>query len=178
MKKLFLVSLIILTLFSCEEITNKRVLNLNKTGNSLYEKGNYKSAINNFKRAIQIDSTYSLSYYNLGLVYNQLKQYDSVIKYLDVYIKNDSVPKEKSHFLRGVSNYKLASLDLKYREWYYNESIKDFKMIIEKNPESSESYYYIGLCYDKLSNYELIHHITDVKLSSGWREKYRHIHDK
>ena len=31
---------------------------------------------------------------------------------------------------------------------------------------------------DKLSNYELIHHITDVKLSSGWREKYRHIHDK
>jgi hypothetical protein len=31
---------------------------------------------------------------------------------------------------------------------------------------------------DKLSNYELINHITEVKLSSGWREKYRQLHDK
>ncbi|MEW6096738.1 MAG: DUF2723 domain-containing protein [bacterium] len=50
-------------------------------GSLCYKKGRYKKAIENLKKAIEINPNFSGAYLNLGIVYNKLQKYDIAITY-------------------------------------------------------------------------------------------------
>ncbi len=103
-------------------------------GQSHRENGRYKEAIDSYKKAIENDPSFISAYYNLALLYHQIKQYDSAVINLKkvieldpndvsafnnlgvIYFANSMLNEAKIHFEKALlieANYKEARDNLK-----------------------------------------------------------------
>jgi tetratricopeptide (TPR) repeat protein len=94
---------------------------------------NYQEAINNFNKALQIDSNFSAAYVNRSNTYFEQKEYGKALIDIDLAIKldpNNSIPynnkglilKFQNKFTEAIVNYdKAINLDKKYYEAYINK---------------------------------------------------------
>jgi tetratricopeptide (TPR) repeat protein len=106
-------------------------------GKALIEKGNYELAEKDFIKALEIDSTFDNSWYNLGYIYDQdgkFKEawdcYTKAIKYNSGYAK--------AHNNRGVISLSIGNYDL---------AEMDFKQAILANKYASMPYYNLAKTY-------------------------------
>jgi Tfp pilus assembly protein PilF len=56
-------------------------------GEKLYQDGDYMGAIDKFKEAVKIDKTYPYAYFNQGLVYDKLEEYELATKAYEQAVK-------------------------------------------------------------------------------------------
>ena len=118
----------------------------NRRGLAYRHMQNYKAALSDCTRAIQLNPKYALAYYNRGIVYRYLKNYDvSSIADLSRYIQLE--PNDPDGYnARGLSYAALKN---------YNAAINDYNKTLQLDPNYSLAYYYRGITYRNLQNYDM-----------------------
>lgn len=121
--KIYLLSLLVLSVFSCSQRRNY----LSKADQH-YLKSKYKTAIPLYLHAYQLDSTDSRIIERLAISYKNIKDYDKAEKWFSRAVKLNSQNSENALFYAQVlaSNGKYQSSD----EWYKKHMNMDQKIKI------------------------------------------------
>ena len=122
-------------------------LNVKKLFNSAFQnqkKKNFKIAISQYKKLIDINPNLALVYYNLGLIYEQLEETEVAKKNYKKFVKVDSL------FFNSYNN--LGILFQKQGE--KEKAIDNFKKVIEINSRYINAYNNLGLVYSSLGHYK------------------------
>lgn len=113
------------------------------SGNLHFDSHQFDLALSGFSKAIEIHPTFNL-YYNRGLTYGNLQQYDKAIedyvKALTFNAKDPSV-----YYYRGNSYLLLGE---------YKKAINDFNKAISLKPEFAEAYYNRAILYRAMGQKE------------------------
>ena len=113
-------------------------------GNESHALGNYKEAITDYDKAIELNPEYAEAYNNRGLAKFNLGKYKEAIKDYDKAIELN--PKyAKAHNNRGFVNLALKK---------YDEGIRDYTREIEINPNNAHSHLSLGLTKFSIGKYE------------------------
>ncbi|MDX2443526.1 MAG: hypothetical protein QNK30_06965 [Bacteroidales bacterium] len=115
-------------------------------GMEIYWTGN-ESAIGNFEKAIEIDTTFTSAYFFLNAHLNSLGQYSWAKKSLmKAYEGKDKSSKKMQLWLE-------AFISIYFNKNPY-KSIEYFKQVTEIDPYSRLNWYWLGFCYSLVENYE------------------------
>ena len=98
---------------------------------------NYKVAIDDFRKAVELNSDYAEAYYNLGVSYGDLGEIESA-------------KKAYKNALRINNNYPTAQNNLGqilFTQGEFKESISHFEWALEFKPDFAEAYYNLGNAY-------------------------------
>nr|WP_277424501.1 tetratricopeptide repeat protein [Bathymodiolus thermophilus thioautotrophic gill symbiont] len=108
-----------------------------------YEEKNQEQKISLYQKAIEIDPNYYRAYYNIGTVYDELKEYQKAI---DAYKEIIGI-KPDYHFAHnnmGIDYNKLKE---------HQKAIDAYKEAIKIKP-NHRAYYNMGIAYSKLKEYQ------------------------
>jgi len=144
----------------------------NNLGWYFQNQGHYEESVSEYKKAIELDPYFMLPYGGIIWVYNQhLGQMDSTLYwakrmlsfdpdnpwanfYLGLgYFGMNEQEKAREAFekARGLSPRLLLNLNRLAQTYRilgnYEQAVEVLKEIIEINPEGSDAYYYLGICY-------------------------------
>ena len=122
-------------------------LNVKELFNSAFQnqkKKNFKIAISQYKKLIDINPNLALVYYNLGLIYEQLEETEVAKKNYKKSVKVDPL------FFHSYNN--LGILFQKQGE--KEKAIDNFKKVIEINSRYINAYNNLGLVYSSLGHYK------------------------
>lgn len=151
MKKLVFGILIIFIFTSCDKEKNYL-----REGNKDFEEKQYAKAEDNFRKSLNIDSTYKKAQFNLAnSTYKQNKedQYNQSLLYYEKALAQDTIMDTlftaNTLYNRGNTNFKLALLDSLEKGEKYNEGLKkaieDYKKNLKLNPKDSSAKYNLSL---------------------------------
>ena len=126
------------------KVTDHNWLAYNIRGNAHRSLGNYRQAIEDYDKVIEIKPGYIEAYMNRGIAYNDLGNYRQAIEdygrvieinpgYADAYNK------------RGAAYNVLGN---------YRQAIEDYGRAIKINPGYADAYYNRGIAFNNLSNYK------------------------
>ena len=107
---------------------------------SYFELQDYRGAIVDYNKAIELDPEFIDAYYNRGCSKHKLQDYIGAIEDLTKVIELDSAV-NIAYYGRGLSKYLLHE---------YTEAIADFNKAIDLNPYEKKAYYFRGLSKQKL----------------------------
>ncbi|WKC57746.1 tetratricopeptide repeat protein [Borrelia sp. P9F1] len=138
----FLVRLLLgiafVSFFSC---TNVRSMSLMAVGNYEYIRGNYQSAISTYYNLVDDVESSSWGYYNLGVVYYSLGEYESSLRMFSYARREDDV------FLNFSINYNEGIIY--YNQGLYRKAEIAFKEALRINPASYNAKYNLELAIIK-----------------------------
>lgn len=125
-----------------------------KTGQFSRDGSDFRSAIQDFTHAIQMDSKHALAYCQRGLVYQAMKEYPTALTNLTEAIKID--PKcFPAYYHRGSVYLTVQNPD---------NALRDFSKAGELEPKSAHSYVGMGLAYlAKRNREEALAHFRKAK---------------
>lgn len=106
-------------------------------GNAEYYEGNYLKAIENYDKAIEINSQDAKAYNNRGLAYSELKEYKKAIEDFDKAIEINP------QFEAAYNNRGVAYAGLKD----YKKAFEDFDKAIEIYPQFADAHYNLARVY-------------------------------
>lgn len=123
---------------------NAEAERLHTMGYEARKKGDYKTAVQLYTKAIEASDSYFKAYFNRGFAFDKLEEYENAIKdytkALELEPKNAFV-----YYNRGISLDKLQRLD---------EAIYNFSMAITLEPAKADFYHNRGFAYRKKLEYE------------------------
>lgn len=108
-------------------------------GNTVTDK---KVAIQAYEKSINLDEKFYQSYYNLGLIYLGVENYQKAEEYLKSSVKYNK------KFAYG--HYNLGCIYLKKEQ--YHKAKSAFEESIRLKPDEADFYYNLGYTYKKLEN--------------------------
>lgn len=126
------------------------MMNAQKKAEDYYRQGELKSsffdndgAINEYQKALEIDSTYEDAYNKIALIYFNKKDYQNAIKYMNSYIRlvNNNAD---ALYIRGMAKFSAEDLQ---------GSIIDFDNAIKINSKHVRAFYARGLAKNKLGDF-------------------------
>jgi tetratricopeptide (TPR) repeat protein len=113
------------------------------TGLAYTEMQQYERALEDYKRAIELNPEYAAAYSNRGLTYHELQQYEQALE--DYKRAIELNPEEAAAYSnRGNTYYKLQQ---------YEQALEDYGRAIELNPEYAAAY------YNKSCTFALMKHV-------------------
>lgn len=112
-------------------------------GKQDYDRGRYKSAIQYFRLAQQINDAYAEAYYYCGLCELELFDYKASIKSFDKYLSLEH-DDAYAYLKRGFAKEQFCQ---------YSEAIKDYTFATQYNRNLEEAYLQKGICYLVLEQY-------------------------
>jgi tetratricopeptide (TPR) repeat protein len=146
------------------KVTDNNWPTYNSRGTAYYILGNYRQAIEDLNRAIEIKPGYADAYYNRGLTYHDLHNYKQAIEDYSRAIEIKPAYAE-AYNDRGVAYNELGN---------YRQAIEDLNRAIEIKPDFAEAYYNRGIAYNGLGNYRQA--IEDfsraITIKPGYAEAY------
>lgn len=114
-----------------------------KLGNAELDSANYIKAIEFYQKAIETDTNYFDAYFNIGLAYSYLLEFDKAIEYYNKGItKNDT--DSDAFFAVGFAYMEKND---------YDKAIEMLKKGISLKPDSPEEHFYLGFLYQEKGNY-------------------------
>jgi len=140
-------------------------------------KSDYKKALHDYSKAIELNPIYAKAYNNRGTTYGRLGNYNEAIndfsKAIQLNPKDIIALCNRGRAYGNLGKYneeiidysKAIELDPTYAEAYdnrgtvyislgkYREAVVDYSKVIELNPKDAEAYYYRGITYNLLGNY-------------------------
>ena len=127
------------------KITDNNWVIYNCRGYAHANLGNYRQAIEDFSRAIEIKPDYEKAYFNRGTAHVSLGNYRQAIEDFNRAIKINP-DYEKAYFNRGTAHANLVN---------YRQAIEDFNRVIEIKPDNPDSEVYLsrGSAHAYLGNY-------------------------
>lgn len=136
MKKYFS-AFLILTLFFCNAFgQSNEIKNLVEQGVKLHDSGDFNGAIEQYKKALQIDNNSALANYEIASTYFHLKLYDKAIFHCNVILS------AKADLMAPAYMVKANSLDLLGKP---KEALKIYKKAIKKFPNDYLLYFNFAL---------------------------------
>jgi hypothetical protein len=114
-------------------------------GVKLYDNGDFKGAIEQYKNALAIDKNSVLANYEIASTYFALEEYKNAIEHIDVVLSGKSNNLENAYILKGSALDMLGNT---------KEAIKSYKEGIKKFPNSNLLYYNIALTYYNIKDYK------------------------
>lgn len=177
-----------------DKINNKKILPLAETvvtnytetaeywfwsGYYLYGNGKYKEAIESYKQTIRIKPDYAEAHYNLGIAYDELKNYPKAIEsykqairikpdFVDAYLGLGNAYGKSGDDKKTIESYKqairikpdYADVHFSLGFYYgllgdYPKAIELYKQAIRIKPDYADAHYNLGLTYlivDNLSS--------------------------
>ena len=114
-----------------------------ESGVRYYEKGDYKAALDNFNKAIELNPKYAIAYISRGATYSNLDKHSEAIIDYSITIELNPKYAMASYYNRGLSYYELGK---------YNEAILDYNKVIELNPKYVDAYKNRAAGYFRLGN--------------------------
>ncbi len=147
-------------------------------GNQALQRDEYQPAINDYTRAIALQSDYADAYNNRGFAYDEIGEYQAAIKDYDkaIELKPDDaeVHNNKGVAYGNIGEYQAAirdydkaiALQPDYALAYYNKgiayanigeyqaAIRDYDKAIALQPDYALAYYNKGFAYDEISEYQ------------------------
>jgi tetratricopeptide (TPR) repeat protein len=109
-----------------------------------YEEKNQKRKISLYQRAIEINPDYGKAYYNMGIAYNELKEYKNAI---DAYERAIEINLDY-----GKAYCNMGNVYDELKE--YKNAIDAYERAIEINPDDGKAYYNMGNVYNELKEYQ------------------------
>ena len=114
-----------------------------KTGFESLDKNNFKDAIENFTKSIDIlkdlpkdeenEKLLRELFYNRGNCKDELKEYSEAIDNYNLAIEYGGENKDESEFLnRGLAKFEMG---------FYEDAINDYNQVIEINPKNAKAYF-------------------------------------
>jgi tetratricopeptide (TPR) repeat protein len=138
MKKLILF-LVVLNLITFGQTAEE----YNDKGDKKYDLEDYKGAIADYNKAIQLKPDYALAYYSRGTVKYNLTDYKGAITDYNKAIQLN--PSDTSaYYNRGLAKYNLQD---------YTGAITDYNKYIQLKPDDADAYYNRGGAKDDLKDY-------------------------
>ena len=164
-----------------------------------YEEMNYyEQAMEEYDKAIQLDSGDPDYYHSRGNTYGKMGDYESMLKefnkaitldpsYADYYLGRGFAYREMGNYVRALEDHdKAISLNPDFAEYYYGRglaysdmgnyerALEDYDKAITLNPNSAKYYYGRGLTYGDMGNYEraLEDHDKAISLAPNFAEYY------
>jgi tetratricopeptide (TPR) repeat protein len=116
----------------------------NNRGTTYDRKGDYDNAINDFTKAIKLNSNDAAVYYNRGTAYYSKGEFDNAIKDFNKAIELNPNYVE-AYNNRGIAYGKKGEFDT---------AIKDYTKAIELKPKDAEAYNNRGTTYDRKGDYD------------------------
>eukprot|EP00210_Caulerpa_lentillifera_P002225 g2138.t1 len=109
-----------------QSVVNKAKASAEKdTGNSLYSKGDYQSAIKSFSKCIELDSLNEVYYSNRSAAYSALKDYEKALK------DAESVIRMKPKWVKGWARLAVAHFGLHQ----YSHAKEAYNQALELEPD-------------------------------------------
>lgn len=124
---------------------NNELQNYVSKGIELHDSRNYQGAIQQYKAALDLDSTYDLANYEIILSYFAIEEYEKAIKHSDILIAKRSPYMGKAYTMKG------SALDLLGKP---REAIQVYKAAIDVEPDDYLLYYNMALTYYNLKEYK------------------------
>ena len=145
--------------------------------NEMAKQGEYKGAIRDYDRVLEIDPDFADAYYNRGVAKVRLREFQEAIEDFDKAIDskpddifcylNRGVAKDQiKEFQEAIEDFdKAIDLDPKYPYSYVNraianaklgehkEAVEDFDKAIDLKPDDAEFYFNRGIANAKLGNH-------------------------
>ena len=120
--------------------TRSQLLNL---GNKSYRSGNLEQAINYCEKSIELDPNWYVPYYQMGVIYRKLDQYEKSIEYLNrvLEIKPDH---DKTWFTLGTHYESIDNL---------HNAITHYNKALELNPNYYKASSNLAKCYADIGQY-------------------------
>jgi tetratricopeptide (TPR) repeat protein len=112
-------------------------------GNDAYRKGDFSTAIEYFEKAIELDPSNTVYYYNCAISYRDNENFESALAYANKTIALEDT--DISHYLLRGGIYS--------RKKDYNLAIKDYSYAIQLDPTKKEFYLNLGAMYEKTKQY-------------------------
>ncbi|AWG42562.1 hypothetical protein CR532_00855 [Candidatus Borreliella tachyglossi] len=137
----FLVCLLISFIFSFISCSDAKYMTLMAIGNYEYIRGNYQSAISIYYNLVDDNNASAWGYYNLGVVYYSLGEYESSLRMFS-YAKRG-----KDVFLNFSVNYNEGIIY--YNQGLYRKAEMAFKEALRINPASYNAKYNLELAIIK-----------------------------
>jgi tetratricopeptide (TPR) repeat protein len=110
----------------------------------LFEMGRTDKALEDYDKAIELDSSYAKAYASRGLVFEKMGRFDKAIADYDKVIALN--PSEsQSYNNRGLVFEKMGRFD---------KAIQDYDRAIALNPSNSDLYYNRGNSYDEMGRFD------------------------
>ncbi len=127
------------------------IINLVVRGTIYYDQGNLQKAMLDFDNAIRAHSSYSLPYYNKGLIYETLNDHYQAENSFSTALKYDTLYKE-NNFLQESPYLNLSSEKIILGK--YAEAIVILKNATRKYPANSTIHINLGLAYYYSAKYD------------------------
>jgi tetratricopeptide (TPR) repeat protein len=127
-----------------------------KRGISYYNLKDWQRALQDFERAIKLNSKNSEAYFYRAMTFYKLQDFARAIASFDNVVKVDP-ESDRAFYFRGRSNFNSQA---------YDRAIADFSQALTLKPDLIESYYYRGLAYSKLGNGSDYLALQDLRLAA------------
>jgi tetratricopeptide (TPR) repeat protein len=145
--------LLLFILCACEN-KEARLQQLLLKGNLATKDRNWEQASYYYGEAIRLEPCFADAWNNLGTVYFQQQRYDKAMEYYDKAV--NCRPK----FIDAILNRANTSYELK--EYY--RAITDLERVIELKPDTSVTYFTLGLAYTKMRDFNKALHAFEQSL--------------
>ena len=122
------------------------IINLVVRGTIYYGQGNIQNSMSDFNNAIRINPSYSLPYYNRGLIYATLNDHIQAENSFELALKYDTLYKE-NNFLQESSYLNLSSEKIILKK--YDEAISILKKALLRYPDNSNILFNLGVAYNQ-----------------------------
>ena len=113
-------------------------------GKSLAFSRNFMAAVDSYNRAIELDPKLTGAYWNRGIAYGELGDYQQAIKDFDRVVEVDP-QNMRAYVKRGIAFGRVGN---------YLQAILDFDRVIEANPKDASAYHCRGTAYLGLGNFQ------------------------
>ncbi|KYO37236.1 tetratricopeptide repeat protein 6 isoform B [Alligator mississippiensis] len=116
-------------------------------GTLKYHNKTYKNSIEDLTKAIDLDKTCILAYFNRAICYHHIKDFRKALKDYGILLLSES---SKEIVLKVLVNRGLLYMELED----YSNALEDFKEVTLGSPDDSTIYQVIGMCYNRLQQFE------------------------
>ncbi|EAS07587.2 tetratricopeptide repeat protein (macronuclear) [Tetrahymena thermophila SB210] len=106
-----------------------------------YQVKNYHKSIFQYNKVLEIDPNNKLSLYNIGLCFKQLEKYEKAVEYFQNVIK--------IYQSFSLAYYQIGEIEQRYLN-NPKKAIKFLRKAIELKGQDADSYFYLGLAFDKI----------------------------
>lgn len=119
---------------------------LNNLGWAYSKSKKYKDALECYKKALKFSPHSPVILNNMGIVANELSYLPEALHYFQEALKFDA---DKDKSIAGYAHFYIGLIYQKQEK--YKEAIDEFNIAKKLDEVNKEVYYYIGQCYEKLS---------------------------
>jgi len=113
-----------------------------------FQTGNFKSAIDDFTKSIELKNDFSISYFYRGAAYHSIEEYDEAM--LD-YTKSISLDEKMTDAYYNRAKIILSRKDIQNPD--IKKAVKDLEKALELDDKFADALYAIAAAYKKLEDY-------------------------